>query len=261
MLDDFNKAFRNRIGFPEYEPIIFENLNTVLEKTARTLPFENLAILANQTKEITKDNLIRKMIQQKTGGVCYELNAILYLFLQENGLDVSLIRGAVYNEREESWSETGQTHAANLVFHHGEPYLVDTGFGSNLPLTPVPLTGETIVSASGEFRVKKEKSPYGDYILELKLKHKHTEWKTGYAFDSKIKVNELSELNGMQEVIMYHPASPFNKKPLVTRRTERGTITLTDTSLTEWTDEEQTKQEVTEETFHQAAQDFFGIDT
>lgn len=259
-MDDFNKAFRHRIGFPECEPITFENLPMVLEKTAQTLPFENLAILANQTKEITKEHLAEKIIQQRTGGVCYELNAILYLFLQENEVDVSLIRGAVYDEREESWSETGQTHAAILVFHHGEPYLVDTGFGGNLPLAPVPLTGETVVSANGEFRIKKEESPYGDYILEIKVKNKHTKWKTGYAFDSKINVNELSELNGIQEVIVHHPASPFNKKPLLTRRTDLGTITLTDTSLTKWTDEKQTKQAVTEETFHQAAQDFFGID-
>jgi N-hydroxyarylamine O-acetyltransferase len=42
-----------------------------------------------------------------------------------------------------------------LIYHGDETYLIDTGFGSNLPLKPVPLSGETTVSNNGELELIK----------------------------------------------------------------------------------------------------------
>jgi len=64
-MSDLNLLFRNKIGIPDSEVITFENLDSVLEKTAKTLAFENLSILEKRTTEITKENLINKIIIQK----------------------------------------------------------------------------------------------------------------------------------------------------------------------------------------------------
>ncbi|WP_436664397.1 arylamine N-acetyltransferase [Alicyclobacillus acidoterrestris] len=79
--------FLNRIGVPESENVTFENLDMILEKTARTIPFENLCIMENRTTDITPDNLIDKILKRNEGGLCYELNTIFYLFLIENGFN------------------------------------------------------------------------------------------------------------------------------------------------------------------------------
>lgn len=50
----------------------------------------------------------------------------------------------------------GRTHVTILLKHEGQIYLIDTGFGGNLPLKPVPLNGETVISQNGEFRIKKK---------------------------------------------------------------------------------------------------------
>ncbi|WP_050184239.1 arylamine N-acetyltransferase family protein [Domibacillus robiginosus] len=256
-----NLAFRRRIGFPEHEPITFAKLPDILYRTAQALPFENLSILSGRTKEISDQNLTQKIIQQKEGGLCYELNAILYLFLLQNGFKVVLICGVVYSEPEQDWSRTERTHAAILLFHQGKEYLLDTGFGGNLPLMPVPLTGETVFSDNGEFKVKQENSPYGNYIFEVKLKYKHEHWKTGYAFDTKHQITNVSDLNSMQETTKHHPASAFNKKPLVTRLTSQGSITLTGSSLTEWVKGIEIKKPITEDTFQEALKTYFNIET
>ncbi|PAE40696.1 arylamine N-acetyltransferase family protein [Bacillus sp. 7884-1] len=256
-MSDLNLLFRNRIGIPQDEVITFQNLDKVLEKTAKAIPFENLCIIENRTKEITKENLRSKLFEQNEGGLCYELNAILYLFLYENGFNPTLIRGVIYNPMKQQWSETGNTHVANLITHNGQVYLVDTGFGGFLPLKPVQLSGESVVSSNGEFRVDRVDSEHGDYMLYMKLNRKDEDWKIGYAFNSKEEIQNITELNEVQRIIIEHPESAFNKKPLITKLTDKGNITLTDTSFTEWVDSALNKEIINEKRFNEIRKEYF----
>ncbi|MED1467472.1 arylamine N-acetyltransferase family protein [Bacillus salipaludis] len=260
-MTDFNLQFRKRIGFPANETITFDNLEDVLEKTAKTIPFENLCIIANQAKKITKENLINKIIDQHEGGLCYELNGILHLFLLENGFDAKLIYGVVYAHNHQRWIPTGKTHVATIIMNNEQPYLVDTGFGVNLPLKPVPLSGEVVPSNNGEFRVEKTETEHGDYIFYMKLKHKDKDWKIGYAFDTKVAITDYSRLTGVQKIIIEHPESPFNKKPLMTKLTDRGSMTLTDSSITEWIDGKVDKQDLDPKKYKELAKERFDIQT
>ncbi|GMA65140.1 arylamine N-acetyltransferase [Alicyclobacillus fastidiosus] len=98
-MDELNRLFRNRIGISNTDKITFEKLDLVLEKTARAIPFENLCVVGNRTAEITKENLVNKIMNHNEGGLCYELNSIFYLFLVENGFHAALVRGVIYDHR------------------------------------------------------------------------------------------------------------------------------------------------------------------
>ncbi|WP_017798471.1 arylamine N-acetyltransferase family protein [Oceanobacillus kimchii] len=245
------KQFRQRIGLSENEEVTFNKLEDILIKTATTIPFENLCVIHATTKNITKQNLVDKILIQNEGGLCYELNSILYYFLLENEFDVSLIRGVIYDNNAQDWGPMGKTHIAILLKYDGAIYLVDTGFGGNLPLKPVPITGETIQSFNGEFRVIKQDTPHGNFLLQLKLKYKDADWKTGYAFDSNYIVQHISELNKIQETIIEHPQSPFNKRSLATKLQYDGSITLTENSLTIWKNGDETKESLPPHSFKQ----------
>lgn len=260
-MKDLNDLFRQRIGFSEDEPITLDNLDCVLERTAAAIPFENLCAIAGDDSVLSEDTLMDKIFLRNEGGLCYELNGILYLFLKENGLNVQLIRGAVYVSEKESFSPTGSTHAAILLTYEGKKYIVDTGFGGNLPLKPVPMDGTEVSTPTGEFRVVKEDSPYGDYFLEMKLKYKDTEWRKGYALDSLHPVKEVGSLTEAKKIITQHPQSPFNKKPLLTRVTADGSMILTDTSFTYWKDGQMVKEEIGDERFKELAREHFKIKT
>ncbi len=253
----YNTLFRQRIGIPKNEEITFNKLDYILEKTATTIPFENLGVIRTQSTEINKENMLDKVLVRNEGGLCYELNTTLYFFLVENGFNVNLIRGVVYNDTAQEWGTIGRTHVAILLIHDEKTYLVDTGFGGNLPLKPVPLTGEIVSSNNGEFLVKKENSDFGDYILKVKLKHKDLDWRIGYAFDSKQPVSDVSELNEVQKIIKEHPKSLFNKHPLITKITTTGSVTLTDTSFTQWIDGEMIKEKIDFEKFNQLLSHYF----
>jgi N-hydroxyarylamine O-acetyltransferase len=259
-MNDLNQRFRNRIGFSPIESINIENLAIVLEKTAATIPFENLCTLSGDSNELNEGHLVEKIIEGNEGGLCYDLNGILYLFLKENGLDVQLVRGSVYIPDLKGFSPTGRTHAAILLNDDGKRYLVDTGFGGNLPLRPVPMDGSVIHSPNGEFRVKKEDSEFGDYFLEMKLKYKDPDWRIGYAFDSREPVENVSDLSEMKNIITEHPQSPFNKKPLLTRVTSDGSMVLTETSFTHWTEDGVRKEEINADRYRELAKEFYNID-
>lgn len=256
-MGEINAIFRKRIGLPENEIITFENLANILEKTAKTIPFENLGVIGNKTDTITKKNLVDKILRRKEGGLCYELNSILYFFLIENGFNAALTRGVVFNHDTQGFSTIGRTHVTLLLAHKEQTYLIDTGFGGNLPLKPIPLTGETLTSMNGEFRINKVNSGYGDYVFEMKLKHKDTDWKIGYTFDSKKTITDISEFNDIQQIIAEHLQSPFNKNPLVTKLTDGGNVTLTNTSFTQWNEGKVTKESIDSVRFKELLNQYF----
>lgn len=254
-----DQLFRSRIGLEERKTIAFAHLEEVLMKAARTFPFENLCIIKGKVNPITKDNLIEKLLNRNEGGLCYELNPILYLFLQENGFSVSLVRGVVYNQAAKEWSKTGRTHVAILLEHKGKRYLVDTGFGGNIPLVPVPLTGETVRSSNGEFRVTKTENTFGDCLFEMKRKYKDDDFTIGFVFDSEDVVKEVTDLEEMQRIIVNSEASAFNKEPLVTMLNEQGSKTLTNKSITVWQEGSMTKEEIAESQFQELVKSHFGL--
>ncbi|OXM17570.1 arylamine N-acetyltransferase [Paenibacillus herberti] len=241
-----NSLFRKRIGWDDMSALTFEHLGPLLEATALAFPFENLRIIARSSEPLTTENLIDKLLKRGEGGLCYELNSMLYFFLAENGFDVLMTRGIVYNHQTGRYPPAGRTHIAVLLIHEGNQYIVDTGFGINLALRPVPLTGEEVSSWNGEFRLRREQTDYGDFVYEKKLAGRDQDWLLGYAFDSTLKLTTLDEPREVQQIIEQHPESPFNKEPLATRLTRTGTMTLTRQSFTQWTDGQMEKTPLNE---------------
>lgn len=259
-IGDVNELFRKRIGISLNQTITFEMLDDILIKIGETIPFENVNVIANQSKSISRDQLINKILVKGEGGLCYELNPLFYFFLIENGFNVSIFSAMVYNREKEDWQRAGRTHVTILLRHNGQTYLIDAGFGANLPLKPVPLSGKVVTSRNGEFRIVKADHSHGDYNLELKLKYKHKKWGIGYSFDSKRPVQDVSEINEIQDIIINHPESPFNKSPLITRLTAKGNITLTDRTFTEWADGKVNKKKIDRKSYKYLAKHHFGLE-
>jgi len=259
-MDRLNALFRKRIDFPDNETLTFDSLASVLEKTAAAIPFENFRIVEHRTNDITKENLICKILLNREGGLCYELNTLFYFFLIENGFHATLCYGTVYSHDAQSFSSLERTHVTILLTYEEQAYLIDTGFGGNLPLKPVPLTGETVISKNGKFRARRMDTGYGDYVFEQQLKHKDNYWKIGYAFDSRHPITDAAaECNDIQAIIAEHPDSRFNKHPLITRLTDGGNVTLTDHSLTQWNDGTMTKEDIDGARFKELLNRHFGM--
>ncbi|HZV97394.1 MAG TPA: arylamine N-acetyltransferase [Methylophilaceae bacterium] len=232
-MESLDSLFRSRIGFNRRGALRFDDLPALLAATSLAFPFENLAIVERRGLPISRENLITKLLIRNEGGLCYELNPLLYFFLLENEFDVTMVRGIVYNPELGAFVGTGHTHVTILLRHQGMTYVVDTGFGIFLPLHPVSLKGNLVSSHNGEFRVRPaigENAVHGDFVFELKQRYKDPDWRIGYVFDSRHAIT-TTECEEIRQIIAGHSASPFNKRPLVAKLTERGSITLTNMSL------------------------------
>lgn len=251
-MNDFNLLFRQRIGLSMDQAITFDDLEDILDRTSQALPFENMAIMLQKNVPLNKENLIDKILNRHEGGLCYELNPLLYLFLLENRFEVSMYYGRVYNGTEYG----DKTHVMFLVKHKEENHLIDTGFGGRLPLKPVPMTGETIHSKNGSFRIAEKE---GEHILEMNLVAGQEGWEPGYKFYIHDPISRVEELGTVQDTIINSDTSPFNKEPLLTSFTEGGRHTLTKNSYIVWTGRVSKKTEIEPDQFYGYAQTHFNL--
>lgn len=228
-------AFLQKIGY-EGQSINFDDLPVLLKKMAYTFPFENRAVLNKQSYTLNQEGLKQHLLEENRGGLCYDLNPLLYYVLKEAGLSVQLLQGTVYNKEADTWAIDG-THVAIMLKHHNERFLIDAGFGVNLPLQPVPFTEDWVEGAAIRFRVKAKETEKGTHLLQL---DKGDGAETGYAFT----LNEVDEavLVQMRHEIYENESSPFNKRPLASKLTPTGRVIVTEDHVTTHEHEEVSKK-------------------
>ncbi|TNO96823.1 arylamine N-acetyltransferase, partial [Bacillus cereus] len=135
-------------------------------------------------------------------------------------------------------------------------------------LHPVPFNGDTIKSPTGEYRVRKQSTAKGTYVLEMR-KGKNGEtshflgsepshnWPIGYAFSLE-KINE-DKVNDIQNIIITNPDSPLNKGHIICKLIKNGHISLTKQSFTHTQYGEKIKKEINTEQYHRILQTDFNI--
>ncbi|MBM7713217.1 arylamine N-acetyltransferase [Siminovitchia sp. FSL H7-0308] len=205
-------------GYPEDKPPK-DRVTFILQKFAEWFPFENTDVMNHNIDPVTPAFLIKKMVTASRGGLCYEINPLLYLVLKELGFQPTLAAATVKNKDE--WVLDG-THALVLLEIDHEKYIADSGFGNRLALAPLQLDGPEVISPAGAFRLRSVSTEKGAVVMEHSADHK--EWSICYAFDWAPVTWE--SLNRMKKTIHEHPRSPFNKELLIASVLEDGTISI-----------------------------------
>src|SRR5699024_1626185 len=157
MNENLEDLFR-RIEYPK-KTVQFSDLSLLMKQFAYHLPFENVDIMMNRKTLLEYDALYHKMIHNKRGGLCYELNPLLFYTFQELGFDVQMIHATImvaHNPLED-------THISTILKHENQLYLVGVGFGATQPLQPVPLPGEFVFAPSGSYQIIRDADT--DYFL------------------------------------------------------------------------------------------------
>ena len=207
-----------------------EQVGIVLKKFAEWFPFENLDVMCKNEAEITPQFLKEKMISSRRGGLCYEINALLYLVLKTLGFNVEL--GAATVNNEGNWA-IHRTHAMVLLTIGEKRYVADGGFGNRLAVTPLEIDGSEVTSPAGTFRVRTTKTDEG--MIALEMKDQNDDWVVHYAFDwAPVQWQELTRI---KRDIHDHPHSTFNKKMLIAKVFPDGTQSINEErQLRKWID-------------------------
>lgn len=121
--------YLNRIGYSEKPVADFETLKNLHKGHLYSIPFENLDIHRGKRIFLDINYIENKVINQKRGGFCYELNGLFYELLKQIGYDVKMVSASVFDDEEKPGAEFD--HMVLIVKIDGEEYLVDVGFGDN----------------------------------------------------------------------------------------------------------------------------------
>ena len=215
-------GYLERIGLERSQiSLDVETLRRLQRSHLLTVPFENLDIHWKLPIVLDLDRFYEKIVENRRGGFCYELNGLFNELLQSLGFETRLISARVFNG---STHGPEYDHAAIIVTIGEEEYLADVGFGDFTaePLRFVPDVEQS--DATGEFIVRRFDEDY----LEV-AKRDGDAWKSEYIF--KEVARDLIEFNCMCDFQQYSPESHFTKGKLCSIMTEDGRKTLTDSKF------------------------------
>jgi N-hydroxyarylamine O-acetyltransferase len=214
-------AYLERIAYAGPVLPTLEVLRNLHRAHMRSVPFENLDIALNRQIACDEDAFVRKIVEGRRGGFCYELNGAFAGLLRAIGFKVTLLSARV--PREDGGDGPDFDHLA-LRIDLDEPWLADVGFGDSF-LDPLLLMPSAEQSQDGrKYRV----SDY-ENSLHMERAERNGVWKRQYSFT--LKPRGLQEFAPMCHYHQSSPESPFTQKSVCSMATPDGRRTMTNRRL------------------------------
>ena len=215
-------AYVARIGYTGPLTPSLETLVGLHRAQAFSIPFENLDVHLNRPIGLDAGSLVQKLVRERRGGSCYELNGLFRLVLLELGFKVTclvgrnLIAGRPLRPR---------AHQVLLVEVAGQPWLADLGFGTNGLVEPIPLeTGPEHQQFFDRYRL--QPAPRHNFHLQLLMQD---QWQSLYTFT--LDEAEPSDYQMMNFFYSQSPDSPFRKQRISTLAAPDFRVSLVDQEL------------------------------
>ena len=184
------------------------------------VPFENLDIGLGRKIICDEESILRKIVEQRRGGFCYELNGAFAALLRELGFKVTLLSARVSRQDGSSGPEFDHL---TLRVDLEEPWLADVGFGDSF-LEPLRLKADLEQRQDRrKFRLVEEG---GSLRMEMADPE---EWKWQYSFT--LVARRLGDFADMCHYHQTSPKSSFTQKQICSRATADGRITVVDKKL------------------------------
>jgi N-hydroxyarylamine O-acetyltransferase len=233
------KEYFRRIGLEKTRVSVnFESLKLLQKQHLLHIPFENLDIHWRRPIILDAENFYRKIVEEKRGGFCYELNGLFCSLLQEIGFRSRMISARVASG-ENGFGEE-YDHLAILTDIGGEEFLVDVGFGS-FSAAPLKFISDLEQrDENGVFLIRKFDENYFEVV-----KKDTGVWKSEYIF--KALRRDLSEFDEMCRFHQTSPKSHFTRGKVCSLMTKEGRKTLTDKKFIETGNEEKTELNINSE--------------
>ena len=142
--------YLNRIGFTGTALPDLATLTRIQHGHMLSIPYENLDVQLGRPLGFDVDAQLEKLVNQRRGGWCYEMNGVFGWALTQIGFNVTRLAGAVAR------ASLGDAQIGNhlvLRVDLDQPYLADVGFG-DCPLAPVPLRNHAFTHGFLDMRME-----------------------------------------------------------------------------------------------------------
>lgn len=184
-----------------------------------SVPYENLDILNEVPIQLSKQALFEKIVTNHRGGFCFELGGAVAMLLEELGFETKCYFGRFLKGEKEI---PVRRHRVVVVECEGERYVVEVGIGIEAPRKPLVLK-EDMEQECGNATFRFAKDAFLGWVLYEKVED---EWQPYYSFTEE----EQLDIDFVQPSFYCekHPASPFNKSPMVAIKTPNGRRAIND---------------------------------
>ncbi|BCL27589.1 arylamine N-acetyltransferase [Streptomyces aurantiacus] len=210
-------AYLDRISADTPKRLDLAALRHLHERHVLSVPFDSLDYHSGD--EIYLDErVIDKIVHQRRGGGCYELNAAFYLLLQSLGFEVTVHQGRI---RFGSRATPPYHHMMLTVAVDGVRWIADIGFGKGSRHPLLVDSDDLHEDAHGVFSTRR-------------VDHRSVEVSRGgvpqYVFSE-----EPTELSDFAQTMWWYrtfPGSPFLQNIFCSLPLENGWVSLRDDELT-----------------------------
>ncbi len=213
------ETYLNRIHYAGPRAATLEVLNAVQEAHLNAIPYENLDIHLGRPLTLDPARAYEKIVVQKRGGWCYEMNGLLSLALRELGFSVTYLSSGVL--RPERNTPDGD-HLILLVHLNEGDFLTDAGFGSGA-IHALPLREGRYRAGFSEYSMSQE----GHAWTMRDLTGKDS---SGFRFT--LEPRDLSFFTERCAVLQSSPESGFVRTTVCQRATREAIYTLRGAVLT-----------------------------
>jgi len=244
------RAYLDRISYDGPLAPTVETLRALHSQHMLTVPFENLDIGLGREIVLDPERFVDKLVRQRRGGFCYELNGAFAALLTAVGFHVTMLSARVANEEGVATKEFDHlTLGTDLE----ETWLSDVGFGDNF-LEPLRLISHM-----------EQRDPVGSFRFiqagerwRLEVRQPDRSWRQQYDFS--LRPRQLSEFAGMCHYHQTSPDSHFTRNRVCSLATPNGRITLSGMRLITTSNGRKEEQVLmTEAEWHSALRHHFGI--
>jgi N-hydroxyarylamine O-acetyltransferase len=202
------------------------SLDTLVRLQAAHLvrvPFENLHVFHRLGVQVDVDWSYDKIVEQRRGGWCFELNGCFAELLRRLGYPVELLSCRTFAPVTGELSPDFD-HLTLLVHVDGEAYLVDVGWGDN-PLAPLPAEPGEYSSRPRPARIETDAS-----TVRLFEYVERSDGKAGWElqYQASRRPRQLAQFEARSRYLQTEPGLSWTERPLVTRATSAhgGRVTL-----------------------------------
>lgn len=213
-------AYLSRIGLDRSDiRCDLETLRTLQLNHLLHVPFENLDIHWKVPIVLDTDRFYKKIVENRRGGYCYELNGLFNELLKALGYHTHLVSGRVF--MGENGFSPDFDHMGIVVKVGDEEYLADVGFG-DFAATPLKLDPSSEqFDREGAFYVKLTEQ--GGFEIKKLV---DGNWKPELLFGrSSHALTEFAQRNEFQQ---HSPDSHFTKRKICSILTADGRKTVSD---------------------------------
>lgn len=173
-------TYLERINYNGPRDRSWDTLANLQECHLKAVPYENFDILKGIPLSLEIEDLFEKIVVNRRGGYCFELNALFRWLLEELGYGVTSLFARFWKDEPDPPPKRRHHVLEVITEDENDRYLADVGVGVAIPRRPVKIEDGLVQEIRGDkYRLEHTGDPYVGWML---YEFKEQEWKKLYSF-------------------------------------------------------------------------------